>query len=146
MTLFDRVATFFASASLSGAFSGLLAAAIGEISAKSGRPGWAWIFILVGRHALLGQFAHSHDRKGSLLFSSESSPFSCFLLLLKRHVSCQKKNGRMLCLNSKKMAQCHKMIEKTPSAGQRPSNQQNRCMSGFLPLCCFSMVSLNIPV
>ncbi|KAN0077099.1 Major facilitator superfamily domain containing protein [Tylopilus felleus] len=43
-----RVATFFASASLSGAFSGLLAAAIGEISAKSGRPGWAWIFILEG--------------------------------------------------------------------------------------------------
>ncbi|KAF8136566.1 major facilitator superfamily domain-containing protein [Boletus edulis] len=41
-----RVATFFASASLSGAFSGLLAAAIDEINGKSGRPHWAWIFIL----------------------------------------------------------------------------------------------------
>ncbi|KAF8559767.1 MFS general substrate transporter [Imleria badia] len=43
-----RVATFFASASLSGAFSGLLAAAINEINGKGGRPGWAWIFIIEG--------------------------------------------------------------------------------------------------
>ncbi|OJA15235.1 hypothetical protein AZE42_07981 [Rhizopogon vesiculosus] len=43
-----RVATFFASASLSGAFSGLLAAAITNINGKGGRPGWAWIFILEG--------------------------------------------------------------------------------------------------
>ncbi|KAG6376334.1 hypothetical protein JVT61DRAFT_2315 [Boletus reticuloceps] len=57
MNLPGRVATFFASASLSGAFSGLLAAAIDEINGKSGRPHWAWIFILVGRHtALLGEY------------------------------------------------------------------------------------------
>jgi sugar phosphate permease len=43
-----RIATFFASASLSGAFSGLLAAAITNINGKSGRPGWAWIFIIEG--------------------------------------------------------------------------------------------------
>ncbi|KAF9227690.1 MFS general substrate transporter [Gyrodon lividus] len=43
-----RVATFFASASLSGAFSGLLAAAINEINGKGGKSGWAWIFILEG--------------------------------------------------------------------------------------------------
>ncbi|EGN93249.1 hypothetical protein SERLA73DRAFT_189773 [Serpula lacrymans var. lacrymans S7.3] len=43
-----RVATFFASASLSGAFSGLLAAAIMDINGKGGKPGWAWIFILEG--------------------------------------------------------------------------------------------------
>ncbi|KAH7922094.1 MFS general substrate transporter [Leucogyrophana mollusca] len=43
-----RVATFFAAASLSGAFSGLLAAAIMEINGKAGKPGWAWIFILEG--------------------------------------------------------------------------------------------------
>lgn len=43
-----RVATFFASASLSGAFSGLLAAAIMNINGKGGKPGWAWIFIIEG--------------------------------------------------------------------------------------------------
>lgn len=42
-----RVAIFFASTSLSGAFSGLLAAAIDLMNGKGGKPGWAWIFILV---------------------------------------------------------------------------------------------------
>ncbi|KAG1860508.1 major facilitator superfamily domain-containing protein [Suillus tomentosus] len=48
-----RVATFFASASLSGAFSGLLAAAIMNLNGKGGRPGWAWIFILEGIFSFL---------------------------------------------------------------------------------------------
>ncbi|KAG2754910.1 MFS general substrate transporter [Suillus brevipes Sb2] len=48
-----RVATFFASASLSGAFSGLLAAAIMNINGKGGRPGWAWIFIIEGMFTFL---------------------------------------------------------------------------------------------
>ncbi|KAJ4494769.1 MFS general substrate transporter [Lentinula edodes] len=43
-----RVAVFFSSASLSGAFSGLLAAAIINMDGISGKPGWAWIFILEG--------------------------------------------------------------------------------------------------
>jgi len=43
-----RVAIFFSSASLSGAFSGLLAAAIIKMDGIGGRPGWAWIFILEG--------------------------------------------------------------------------------------------------
>ncbi|KAF9067838.1 major facilitator superfamily domain-containing protein [Rhodocollybia butyracea] len=43
-----RVAIFFSSASLSGAFSGLLAAAIINMDGLAGRPGWAWIFILEG--------------------------------------------------------------------------------------------------
>ncbi|OAX36211.1 MFS general substrate transporter [Rhizopogon vinicolor AM-OR11-026] len=51
-----RVATFFASASLSGAFSGLLAAAITNIDGKGGRPGWAWIFILEGIFTFLFGF------------------------------------------------------------------------------------------
>ena len=38
---------FFSAASLSGAFSGLLAAAIENMDGVRGRPGWAWIFILV---------------------------------------------------------------------------------------------------
>ncbi|EIW77869.1 MFS general substrate transporter [Coniophora puteana RWD-64-598 SS2] len=43
-----RVAAYFASASLSGAFSGLLAAGIVNMDGIGGRPGWAWIFILEG--------------------------------------------------------------------------------------------------
>ncbi|KAF5332971.1 hypothetical protein D9757_015228 [Collybiopsis confluens] len=42
-----RVAIFFSSASLSGAFSGLLAAAILKMDGLGGRPGWAYIFIIV---------------------------------------------------------------------------------------------------
>ena len=45
--LLTRIATFFASASLAGAFSGLLAAAIDQLDGMGGKPGWAWIFILV---------------------------------------------------------------------------------------------------
>ncbi|KAI9457920.1 major facilitator superfamily domain-containing protein [Boletus coccyginus] len=43
-----RNAVFYLSSSLSGAFSGLLAAAIGQLDGKGGKPGWAWIFILEG--------------------------------------------------------------------------------------------------
>ncbi|KAF8159947.1 MFS general substrate transporter [Crassisporium funariophilum] len=43
-----RVALFFSAASLSGAFSGLLAAGIDNMHGLGGRPGWAWIFILEG--------------------------------------------------------------------------------------------------
>ncbi|KAN0085884.1 Major facilitator superfamily domain containing protein [Tylopilus felleus] len=43
-----RIAVFYASTSLSGAFSGLLAAAIDHINGEGGKPGWAWIFILEG--------------------------------------------------------------------------------------------------
>ncbi|KAI6040794.1 major facilitator superfamily domain-containing protein [Pisolithus marmoratus] len=43
-----RITTFFASASLTGAFSGLLAAAITKMDGIGGRPGWAWVFILEG--------------------------------------------------------------------------------------------------
>lgn len=42
-----RVATFYATSSISGAFSGFLAAAIEQLDGKGGKPGWAWIFILV---------------------------------------------------------------------------------------------------
>jgi MFS family permease len=43
-----RVALLFSATSLAGAFSGLLAAAIVNLDGRHGRPGWAWIFILVG--------------------------------------------------------------------------------------------------
>ncbi|KAI0274731.1 MFS general substrate transporter [Gloeopeniophorella convolvens] len=44
----SRVAVFFSSATVAGAFSGLLAAAIHNMDGIGGRPGWAWIFILEG--------------------------------------------------------------------------------------------------
>ncbi|KXN83912.1 hypothetical protein AN958_00992 [Leucoagaricus sp. SymC.cos] len=43
-----KVAIFFSSATVAGAFSGLLAAAIANMDGIGGRPGWAWIFILEG--------------------------------------------------------------------------------------------------
>ncbi|KAG8763389.1 Proteasome subunit alpha type-4 [Ceratobasidium sp. 423] len=44
-----RVALLFSATSLAGAFSGLLAAAIVNLDGRHGRPGWAWIFILMYR-------------------------------------------------------------------------------------------------
>ncbi|KAK2461666.1 hypothetical protein APHAL10511_006129 [Amanita phalloides] len=43
-----RVAVFFSSATIAGAFSGLLAAAIAKMDGIANRPGWAWIFIIEG--------------------------------------------------------------------------------------------------
>jgi MFS family permease len=42
------MAIFYAAASLSGAFSGLLAFAIEKMDGIGGRAGWQWIFILEG--------------------------------------------------------------------------------------------------
>jgi MFS family permease len=42
-----RSAIFFSAAALAGSFGGLLAAAIAKMDGIGGRPGWAWIFILV---------------------------------------------------------------------------------------------------
>lgn len=43
-----RIALFFSAASLSGAFSGLLAAAIVKMEGLRGFRGWQWIFLLEG--------------------------------------------------------------------------------------------------
>ncbi|PKI85459.1 hypothetical protein MVES1_000357 [Malassezia vespertilionis] len=48
-----RQAIFFTGASLSGAFSGLLAAAIGKMEDMAGLGGWQWIFILEGIFTVL---------------------------------------------------------------------------------------------
>ncbi|PAV17566.1 MFS general substrate transporter [Pyrrhoderma noxium] len=47
------ISLFSSAASLSGAFSGLLAAAIEKMDGINGRPGWAWIFILEGTFTVL---------------------------------------------------------------------------------------------
>ncbi|KAG7093052.1 hypothetical protein E1B28_009345 [Marasmius oreades] len=43
-----RMAIFFSATTISGAFGGLLAAAISKMDGIGGKPGWAWIFILEG--------------------------------------------------------------------------------------------------
>jgi len=43
-----RIGLFFEVVSLAGAFSGLLAYAIGFMSGMQGLLGWSWIFILEG--------------------------------------------------------------------------------------------------
>ncbi|KAF9459883.1 major facilitator superfamily domain-containing protein, partial [Collybia nuda] len=48
-----RVSAFFSTASISGAFSGLLAFAIINMDGIGRRPGWAWIFILEGLFTFL---------------------------------------------------------------------------------------------
>jgi MFS family permease len=48
-----RISAFFSMASLSGAFSGLLAYGIVNMHGVGGRPGWAWIFILEGLFTFL---------------------------------------------------------------------------------------------
>ncbi|KAJ3548320.1 hypothetical protein NMY22_g1302 [Coprinellus aureogranulatus] len=52
-----RVAVFFSSATIAGAFSGLLAAGIAKMDGIGGRPGWAWIFILEGIATVVLAFA-----------------------------------------------------------------------------------------
>ncbi|CAE6446279.1 unnamed protein product [Rhizoctonia solani] len=48
-----RAAIFFSAATVSGAFGGLLAAAINKMDGIGGKPGWAWIFILEGLATVL---------------------------------------------------------------------------------------------
>lgn len=43
-----RISYFYCASALSGAFSGLLAAAIAQMDGAGGLEGWRWIFILEG--------------------------------------------------------------------------------------------------
>ncbi|KAF9466139.1 MFS general substrate transporter [Collybia nuda] len=52
-----RAAIFFSAASVSGAFGGLLAAAISNMGGIGGKPAWAWIFILEGLATVLAGVA-----------------------------------------------------------------------------------------
>ncbi|KDR85326.1 hypothetical protein GALMADRAFT_218418 [Galerina marginata CBS 339.88] len=49
----SRIALFFSSATVAGAFSGLLAAAISNMDGIGGKSGWEWIFILEGLATVL---------------------------------------------------------------------------------------------
>lgn len=46
--LASRLAFFYCASSISGAFSGLLAAAIAQMNGVGGYAGWRWIFIIEG--------------------------------------------------------------------------------------------------
>ncbi|KAF8068065.1 major facilitator superfamily domain-containing protein [Lyophyllum atratum] len=48
-----RISAFFSTASISGAFSGILAFGIINMNGVGHRPGWAWIFILEGIFTVL---------------------------------------------------------------------------------------------
>ncbi|KAF8507966.1 MFS general substrate transporter [Hysterangium stoloniferum] len=48
-----RAAFFFSAATVSGAFGGLLAAAISNMEGIGGKPAWAWIFIIEGLATVL---------------------------------------------------------------------------------------------
>ena len=55
---------------LSGAFSGLLAAAIENMDGIGGRPGWVWIFILVGFYNNVFPFQSSSFSIGRIVYGS----------------------------------------------------------------------------
>ncbi|KAG7445008.1 MFS general substrate transporter [Guyanagaster necrorhizus] len=52
-----RAAVFFSAATVSGAFGGLLAAAISNMEGIGGKPAWAWIFIIQGLATVVAGFA-----------------------------------------------------------------------------------------
>ena len=51
--LATRISYFYCASALSGAFSGLLAAAIAKMDGVGGQEGWRWIFILEGLATVL---------------------------------------------------------------------------------------------
>ena len=58
-----RSSILFSAVAIASAFSGLLAAAIVKMHGVGGRPGWAWLFILVSlTHPM--RRAISHSRSG----------------------------------------------------------------------------------
>ncbi|KAH0836757.1 major facilitator superfamily domain-containing protein [Lanmaoa asiatica] len=51
-----RIAIFFSAATVSGAFGGLLAAAISDMNGIGGKAAWSWIFILEGLATIVAGF------------------------------------------------------------------------------------------
>nr|VWO95190.1 Ras GTPase activator [Ganoderma boninense] len=76
----QRVGIFYASASLSGAFGGLLATAIIKMDGISGQSGWRWIFILEGIAtvviALTSMLFLPADIQSATFFTDEERDFA----------------------------------------------------------------------
>ncbi|KAK7018016.1 hypothetical protein VNI00_018442 [Paramarasmius palmivorus] len=74
-----RVAAFFSSASLSGAFSGVLAYGIIRMDGIANRSGWSWIFILEGLvtvfFGLLSYMVLPRDIDGAWFFNTEEKEY-----------------------------------------------------------------------
>lgn len=72
-----RIAMFWSAASLSGAFSGLLAAAISKMNGVGGQEGWRWIFTLEGIFtvcwAVLAYTLLPNTPEQVMLFSAEEA-------------------------------------------------------------------------
>ena len=51
-----RIALFFASATLAGAFGGAIAYAVGHMDQVNNLPGWRWLFILEGIPSVVAAF------------------------------------------------------------------------------------------
>ncbi|TBU32911.1 MFS general substrate transporter [Dichomitus squalens] len=81
----QRVGIFYASASLSGAFGGLLATAILKMDGIAGQSGWRWIFILEGIAtviiALTSMLFLPADIKSAKFFTDEEREFAMNRLL-----------------------------------------------------------------
>jgi MFS family permease len=84
-----RSAIFFSAAALAGSFGGLLAAAIAQMDGIGGRPGWAWIFILVQYTFLSWEaVADKFHRKVWPLYSSVSRATGLFTTFQTTPNSC----------------------------------------------------------
>ncbi|RXW25140.1 hypothetical protein EST38_g705 [Candolleomyces aberdarensis] len=75
-----RVSIFYASASLSGAFGGLLATAILKMNGIANTPGWKWIFILEGIAtvviAFIAYFFLPRDLQSARFLTEEERAFA----------------------------------------------------------------------
>jgi hypothetical protein len=74
-----RISLFFSAASLSGAFSGLLAAAIINMNGKGGQAGWRSVWLLL---EALRRFTLTHCRSCSWIFFLEGGFTALFGLVL----------------------------------------------------------------
>ncbi|KAI9066787.1 MFS general substrate transporter [Trametes sanguinea] len=87
----QRVGIFYASASLSGAFGGLLATAIIKMDGVGGLAGWRWIFILEGiatvMIALTSALILPADIASAKFFTEEEREFALHRLRLSQGVA-----------------------------------------------------------
>ena len=74
-----RIGLIYGAASVSGAFSGLLAAAINSLNGKANLKGWQWIFLIEGLatvvFAILAMFILPNTPRQVLSFSTEEAEY-----------------------------------------------------------------------
>ena len=128
-----RIATFFAATNLCGTFAGLLAAAIDQINEKSGKPAWAWIFILVQLHA--NSFLYvliNLDRKVYLPSSLVWSLTFFSRAHRMRRISWPRKNEGMSFPCWGTLVLCQRTHVRTTLTGLKSSIRPSPRMCGFL--------------